>query len=76
MGLLIIKLYGFLFFIFALIYPAVKMKGLRDYFFVTFFVIIILSMFSDDTIETQAGATLFAFFYTFLLFGKKRQNAT
>jgi hypothetical protein len=31
-------------------------------------------MFSDDTIETQAGATLFAFFYSFLLLGKKRDN--
>ena len=68
--------FGFLLFIFALIYPALKMKGFKDYFFVTFFIIIIISMFSDDTIETQAGATLFAFFYTFLLFGKKRQNAT
>jgi hypothetical protein len=31
-------------------------------------------MFSDDTLETQAGATLFAFFYSFLLLGKKRDN--
>ena len=68
--------FGFLFFIFALIYPAVKAGGFKDYFFVTFFIIIIISMFSDDTLETQAGATLFAFFYTFLLFGKKRQNST
>jgi hypothetical protein len=68
--------FGFLFFIFALIYPAVKTGGFRDYFFVTFFIIIIISMLSDDTLETQAGATLFAFFYTFLLFGKKRQNST
>lgn len=67
--------FGFLLFIFALIYPPVKVKGFQDYFFVTFFIIIIISMFSDDTMETQAGATLFAFFYTFLLFGKERKNA-
>jgi O-antigen ligase len=67
--------FGFLWFLFALIYPAVKEKGFSDYFFITFFLIIIFSMFSDDTIETQAGATLFAFFYSFLLFGKKRENA-
>jgi len=67
--------FGFFWFLFALIYPAVKEKGFSDYFFVTFFLIIIFSMFSDDTIETQAGATLFAFFYSFLLFGKKRENA-
>jgi len=28
-------------------------------------------MFSDDTLETQAGVTLFAFFYSLLLFGRK-----
>jgi O-antigen ligase len=66
--------FGFLWFIFALLYPAIKLKGFNDYFFVSFFLIIIFSMFSDDTIETQAGATLFAFFYSFLLLGKKREN--
>lgn len=65
---------GFLWFIFALIYPAIKLKGFNDYFFVSFFLIIIFSMFSDDTLETQAGATLFAFFYSFLLLGKEREN--
>ncbi len=66
--------FGFFWFIFALLYPAIKLKGFNDYFFVSFFLIIIFSMFSDDTIETQAGATLFAFFYSFLLLGKKRDN--
>lgn len=66
--------FGFLWFIFALIYPAVKLKGFNDYFFLSFFLIIIFSMFSDDTIETQAGATLFAFFYSFLLLGKEQKN--
>ena len=32
----------------------------------------IISMFSDDTLETQAGVTLFAYFYTLLLFGRKK----
>jgi hypothetical protein len=66
--------FGFLWFIFALLYPAIRLKGFNDYFFVSFFLIIIFSMFSDDTLETQAGATLFAFFYSFLLLGKKRDN--
>ena len=66
--------FGFLWFIFALIYPPLKAGRFSDYFFVTFFLIILLSMFSDDTLETQAGATLFAFFYSFFLFGKKKEN--
>ncbi len=68
-------IFGFLWFLFALIYPPIDNRSFGDYFFLTFFLIIIWSMLSDDTLETQAGVTLFAFFYSFLLFGKKRENA-
>ncbi|MCF6341838.1 MAG: O-antigen ligase family protein [Bacteroidales bacterium] len=67
--------FGFLWFIFALLYPPFKEKRLGDYFFVTFFLVAAFSMLSDDTMETQAGVTFFAFFYAFLLFGKKKENA-
>ena len=67
--------FGFLWFLFTLIYPPIKQKRFGDYFFVTFFLLAIFSMFSDDTLETQAGVTFFAFFYALLLFGKQKQNA-
>ncbi len=67
--------FGFLWFIFSIVYPPYILGRFNDYFFLSFFLIITLSMFSDDTLETQAGATLFAFFYAFLLFGKKKSNA-
>ncbi len=62
---------GLLWFLYSLFYPPVKLKAFDDYFFLSFFIMIILSMLSDDTMDTQAGATFFAFFYTFLLFAKK-----
>jgi len=65
-------LIGFIVFIVGLFYPAIALKGFQDYYFSTFFVIMMISMFSDDTLETQAGATLFAFFYSLLLFGRKK----
>ncbi len=65
-------LFGFLVFIIGLFYPAIVLSGFKDYYFSVFFVIMLISMFSDDTIETQAGATLFAFFYSLLLFGRKQ----
>ena len=68
-------IFGFLWFLFALVYPPFALGKFQDYFFTAFFLIITLSMFSDDTLETQAGATLFAFFYSFLLFGKTKENA-
>lgn len=66
---------GFLVFIFALVYPPIKTGSFHDFFFTVFFFIMTISMLSDDTLETQAGVTLFAFFFTFLMFGKTRANA-
>jgi len=65
-------LLGVLVFIIGLVYPAIVLSGFKDYYFSIFFVIMIISMLSDDTIETQAGVTLFAFFYSLLLFGRKK----
>ncbi|MBU2650467.1 MAG: hypothetical protein KKA81_05995, partial [Bacteroidetes bacterium] len=63
---------GFAWFIFALIYPAYKTRYFKDYLYSVFFIIIIFSMLTEDTIETQVGVTIFAFFSALLLFG--RQN--
>jgi O-antigen ligase/polysaccharide polymerase Wzy-like membrane protein len=65
---------GFLIFIVGLFYPAFKLNGFNDYYFGTFILIMIISMFSDDTLETQAGVTLFAFFYSLLLFGRNQND--
>jgi hypothetical protein len=62
---------GLIWFMFALIYPAVKTGGFKDYFFLTFFIIGLVSMLTDDTLKTQAGVTFFSFFYAFFLFGRK-----
>lgn len=62
---------GLIWFIFALLYPPIKTRRMNDYFYLAFFVIMIVSMLSEDTIETQAGVTIFAFFTSLFLFGKK-----
>ena len=67
-------IFGFLWFLFALIYPPVKTGSFHDYFFVVFYVIMLLSMLSDDTMETHAGITLFSFFLSLLMFGKEKQK--
>jgi hypothetical protein len=41
---------------------------------VVFFIIIFMSMLTEDTLETQAGATFFAFFNALLLFGRRRHS--
>jgi O-antigen ligase len=61
--------FGLLWFAVSLFYPPFLLKAFRNFRYFTFFVIITLSMVFEDTLETQMGATLFAFFNTFLLFG-------
>jgi hypothetical protein len=61
---------GLLYFIFALLAPMFITKRYSDYFYLTFLIIALLSMLSEDTLETQAGATFFAFFNAFFLFAK------
>jgi hypothetical protein len=61
-------IFGFLWFMFALLYPAISTKRFHLLLYTAFFIIIAISMLSDDTLETQAGVTLFAVFNSLLLF--------
>jgi hypothetical protein len=67
-------IFGLLWFIFTLLYPGLKSGKFTNYFYIVFFIIIIMSMLTEDTLETQAGATFFAFFNALLLFGHKRNT--
>ncbi|MBN2682194.1 MAG: O-antigen ligase family protein [Bacteroidales bacterium] len=62
-------IFGFLIAVFAIFYPIFKEKKHRDYYFLVFGLIAFLSMFNEDTIESQVGVTFFAFLYSFLIFG-------
>ncbi len=63
---------GLILFLFTLFYPPLKTGWYSDYYFLVFFTIVFMSMLTEDTLETQAGATFFAFFNSLLLFGRKR----
>lgn len=60
---------GLLLFLLILIYPAWSKQMFRNYFFATFFIVAVLSMLNEDTLETQAGVSFFAFFFNLLLLG-------
>ncbi|MGM0408861.1 MAG: O-antigen ligase family protein [Bacteroidota bacterium] len=65
--------FGFLGFVFiwvCILYPPLKSRGFKDYFFVMFFMIAMISMLNEDTLETQIGVTFFSYFYALFLFGK------
>ena len=58
---------GLAFFLFVLFQPCFLSKKSRTYLYVVFLCIMVLSMFAEDTLETQAGASMFAFFEAVLL---------
>ncbi|MBC8461520.1 MAG: O-antigen ligase family protein [Deltaproteobacteria bacterium] len=65
---------GLIWFLVSLTYPAWVKRGFQDYFFLTFFIIAMLSMLTEDTLESQAGVSFFYFFFAFLLFGRRDQD--
>jgi hypothetical protein len=67
-------LVGFLIFIFALIYPAYINHSFKNYYFISFFIILCLSMINEDTVESQAGVTFFAFFYALFLLSQQNKE--
>lgn len=62
---------GLTWFLFSLIFPVIRLGKFHDYYYLSFFIIVMLSMLTEDTLETQAGVTVFAFFNSFYLFAKK-----
>ncbi|MBR1513696.1 MAG: O-antigen ligase family protein [Bacteroidales bacterium] len=61
-------LLGLALFLVVLLYPWLASRRHRTYLYTVFLGIILLSMLAEDTLETQAGASLFAFFEALLLF--------
>jgi hypothetical protein len=67
-------IFGFILFLFAMFYPPSVLKYWDDFFFLAFMIISLISMLTEDTIESQAGVTFFAFFYCFFLFTRKEKQ--
>ncbi|NVO19078.1 MAG: O-antigen ligase family protein [Bacteroidetes bacterium] len=65
---------GLCWFLFVLVYPTFAQKGYKDYFYIIFWLILIISMFTEDTIESQEGVTYFAYFASLLLLARDRNE--
>ncbi len=60
-------LLGFLYFLSLFAYP-LTFAGNRNFIFMAFLLIAFISCLAEDTLETQAGVTFFAFFFCLLCF--------
>ncbi|MFO8055477.1 MAG: O-antigen ligase family protein [Bacteroidales bacterium] len=64
-------LIGLALFLLFLLYPVFAAKAWEEGLFMVYFFIVLMSMLTEDTLETQVGATFFAFFFAFLLWGRR-----
>ena len=69
-------LVGLVLFLLSLLYPYLSEKRHRNYLYTIFMVILLLSMLPEDTLETQAGASWFAFFNSLLIFASDKGKET
>lgn len=67
---------GLLWFLITLLYPLSNKKVGFNYLYTTFFLIAFFSFFTEDTLETQAGVTFYAFLNSFFLFAKESEAET
>jgi hypothetical protein len=65
---------GFLIILTALIVPPLLERKYSDYLFLIIFVISFLSFLNEDTLETHAGISFVALFYTLFLFYRHESN--
>ncbi|MFQ3580006.1 MAG: O-antigen ligase family protein, partial [Bacteroidales bacterium] len=65
-------IFGFLLIIFGMFYPIFKNLENLNWLFISFMIIILLSMLSDDTLETSTGVVFFSFFYALFIWVKQK----
>jgi hypothetical protein len=65
---------GLALFLFSLIYPLLANRMYRNYYYIVFWIIVTVSMLTEDTLETQAGATFYALFNSLFLFAQPFQK--
>ena len=67
---------GLAWFVWVMLYPAIKTHNFSNYFFVIFWIIFMLSMLTEDTIENQEGVTFFALFTAMMILGREKEEPT
>ncbi|MES2836159.1 MAG: O-antigen ligase family protein [Bacteroidota bacterium] len=66
--------FGFLIFFASLFSPIILLYKKSTFNYVVFLIIVCLSFLTEDTLETQAGVTFFAFFNSYLLFAYRKEK--
>lgn len=67
-------IFGLIWFLTAIFYPPFMLRRQDDFFVAVFLIIAVLSMITEDTIESQTGVTFIALFYSLFLFARKEKD--
>ncbi len=67
---------GLAWFMLVMFYPAIKTRNFNNYFYVIFWLIFMLSMLTEDTIENQEGVTFFALFTAMMILGREKEETS
>jgi hypothetical protein len=65
-------LIGLAWFMFAMFYPGIKTRNFNNYFYAVFWIIFMVSMLTEDTIENQEGVTFYALFTVLMILGRDK----
>jgi len=61
--------------LFCLIFPFFKNRKYKEFLPTFLFLIMLISMLNEDTLETQLGVTFFSLFYSILILNKKSEKS-
>ncbi len=67
---------GLAWFLFAMVYPGIKTGSFKNYFYVIFWIILMVSMLTEDTIESQEGVTFYVLFTALMIFGRENEETS
>ena len=67
-------IFGLIWFLASMVYPMFAQRKVFDYLYISFFIIASISFLTEDTLETQAGVTFYAFLNSFLLFARPKDD--
>lgn len=62
-------IFGISIFLLSIALPFLTMKSANSFLYIGFAIVLYASMLNEDTLETQSGVTLYAFFNVFFLYG-------
>jgi hypothetical protein len=63
---------GLAWFLLAMFYPGMKTGNFNNYFYLIFWLIFMISMLTEDTIESQEGVTFYVLFTALMILGREK----